>query len=125
MNSQPSSRSNSEGDRIWLGFDDVRLSIMDSKTKDSKFILDGVSGQAFGGEMYGIIGASGGGKTTLLSVISGRVGRLESLSSKCNITGNVQLNNTLMKCNKIRNFEYLRRSIAFVLQEDILLPTEL
>ena len=75
--------------------------------------------------MYGIIGASGGGKTTLLSVISGRVGRLESLSSKCDITGHVQLNNTLMECNKIRNFEYLRRSTAFVLQEDILLPTEL
>merc|ERR1712224_1010012 len=67
----------------------------------------------------------GGGKTTLLSIMSGRVGRLESLSSNCRIDGRVQLNNTLMQCDRIRNFEYMRTSTAFVLQEDILLPTEL
>ena len=65
-------------------------------------------------------------KQTLLSLLSGRIGRVESLSSnKCKSYGNIQLNNTLMNCNNIRNFEYLRNSIAFVLQEDLLLPTEL
>lgn len=53
-------------ENLWLGFNDMRLSITDSKTKKAKFILDGISGQCFGGEIYGIIGASGGGKTTLL-----------------------------------------------------------
>ena len=112
-------------ENLWIGFNDIRLSIIDSKTKEPKYILDGISGQCYGGEIYGIIGASGGGKTTLLSVVSGRVGRLESLNTKCRINGDVQLNETLMNCNNMNNFEYLRESIAFVLQEDILLPTEL
>eukprot|EP01084_Bolivina_argentea_P011260 21046_1 len=116
---------NNGNNDLWLGFNDIRLAIMDSKTNQPKNILDGICGQSFGGELYGIIGASGGGKTTLLSVLSGRIGRLESLNTKCTVTGEVQLNNTLMNCNKINNFEYLRNSIAFVLQEDILLPTEL
>eukprot|EP01084_Bolivina_argentea_P196726 337231_1 len=109
----------------WLGFCDVQLSIIDSKSGESKYILNGVSGQAYGGEVYGIIGASGGGKTTLLSCISGRIGRLESLNTECKTNGRIKLNNTIMNCSQIRNFEYLRRATAFVLQEDILLPTEL
>lgn len=112
-------------ENLWLGFNDMRLSITDSKTKEAKFILDGISGQCYGGQVYGIIGASGGGKTTLLGVLSGRIQFLESLATKCRISGEVQLNNNLMDCSRDRNLEYLRRSIAFVLQEDILLPTEL
>merc|ERR1712228_327967 len=109
-------------DNLWLGFSDIKLSITDSKTKHEKYILNGISGQAYGGEVYGIIGASGGGKTTLLSVLSGRVGRVESLSNKCSMNGKIQLIDTLMDCSDL---SYLRQSIAFVLQEDILLPTEL
>eukprot|EP00486_Rosalina_sp_Unknown_P002200 CAMPEP_0201575904 /NCGR_PEP_ID=MMETSP0190_2-20130828/21352_1 /ASSEMBLY_ACC=CAM_ASM_000263 /TAXON_ID=37353 /ORGANISM="Rosalina sp." /LENGTH=268 /DNA_ID=CAMNT_0048006097 /DNA_START=14 /DNA_END=816 /DNA_ORIENTATION=+ len=112
-------------ENLWLGFSDMKLSITDSKTKEAKFILDGISGQCYGGEVYGIIGASGGGKTTLLGVLSGRIQFLESLATKCKITGEVQLNQNLMDCRRDGNLEYLRRSIAFVLQEDILLPTEL
>eukprot|EP00484_Ammonia_sp_Unknown_P029461 CAMPEP_0197034414 /NCGR_PEP_ID=MMETSP1384-20130603/12542_1 /TAXON_ID=29189 /ORGANISM="Ammonia sp." /LENGTH=670 /DNA_ID=CAMNT_0042464345 /DNA_START=4 /DNA_END=2013 /DNA_ORIENTATION=+ len=111
-------------ENLWLGWNDIQLCIADTKTKQPKYILGGVSGQAFGGEVYGIIGASGGGKTTLLSVLGGRIGRVESLKTKCTTSGNVQLNDTLMDCSKIRNFEYLRQSVAYVLQEDILLPNE-
>lgn len=79
-----------KGGGAYLSFEKIELSIDDANSdmKDDmngtgrKFILDNVSGEAFPSQILGIIGASGGGKTTLLSLISGRLYRIESLASK-------------------------------------------
>ena len=53
-----------------------------TKEKCMKHILKGVSGSAYNGELTGIIGSSGGGKTTLLSILGGRIASIDSLVSK-------------------------------------------
>lgn len=42
-------------------------------TEGEKYILHGVTGSAVPGELLAMIGPSGGGKTTLLNLLSGRV----------------------------------------------------
>ena len=76
----------------YLGFEHIKLSIeVDHDDLDNmsgttrKYILNDVSGEAFPSQLLGIIGASGGGKTTLLSLISGRLFRIESLASKSEV----------------------------------------
>eukprot|EP01084_Bolivina_argentea_P134061 236537_1 len=87
-----------------LVFNDISLSIKGSK------ILEGISGCAYGGELYGIIGSSGGGKTSLLSILSGRVGKIQSLSTKCKISGNVRLNDTIIDCSSLQSIAHLQNS---------------
>ena len=112
-------------------FDNIYLSIPGKKgccssNKDSNdiHILNGISGKAQCGQLYGIIGASGGGKTTLLGVLSGRISRIESLGSNANVTGNISLGNIDVDCKNIHQLNDLREKIAFVLQQDLLFETE-
>lgn len=42
-------------------------------SEGEKYILHGVSGSATPGELLAMIGPSGGGKTTLLNLLSGRL----------------------------------------------------
>lgn len=79
----------------YLSFENIKLSIeADSNDGDvkeegnmsgRKYILNNVSGEAFPNQILGIIGASGGGKTTLLGLISGRLHRLQSLATKSEV----------------------------------------
>ncbi|CAN0468355.1 unnamed protein product, partial [Scytosiphon promiscuus] len=70
--------------QVELRFQDIRFSVEVSKTKASlmggkagvKHILKGVSGAVASGQILAIIGSSGAGKTSLLDVLVGKVGRL-------------------------------------------------
>ena len=47
--------------------------LKNSSIEGEKYILQGVSGAANPGELLAMIGPSGGGKTTLLNLLSGRL----------------------------------------------------
>eukprot|EP01084_Bolivina_argentea_P141711 248999_1 len=66
----------------------------ETQTPHTIKILKGVSGCAKPGELYAIMGASGGGKTTLLSILTGRIRSIASLASNSTAGGVIRLNNT-------------------------------
>lgn len=80
-----------------------------SEDQKRRRILDEVSGEVYGTEMFAVLGASGSGKTTLLQMIGGR--------NLAGTSGEVFLNG-----DKFRRQH--RRSISFVEQEDVFFPSE-
>ncbi|GAA0164602.1 ATP-binding cassette [Lithospermum erythrorhizon] len=95
---------------ISLKFQDVRYKIqVNSETySDSggRFLLQGVTGSVFPGELLALMGPSGGGKTTLLSVLSGRI------KSNC---GTISYNDRPYT-------KSLKQRIGYVLQDDVVYP---
>lgn len=67
-------------------------------------VLDGVTGRAAPGDLVGVMGPSGAGKTSLINVLSGRVSS-EFLSGSCSL----------------HDGGYTKRQIGFVFQDDMLL----
>ena len=95
-----------------LEWKDVTYSI---KTKTSSTqILKGVTGFAKSGEMLAIMGSSGSGKTSLLSILSNRIASQPGLS----VGGSVYLNKI-----PIRSFS-CAQYIKYVVQEDDLFATQ-
>eukprot|EP01084_Bolivina_argentea_P143538 252004_1 len=128
-------------ERVTLYWKDIKLDIkikpkkkkndkhVESKSESDEIpktvqILKGVSGCAKPGELYVIIGASGGGKTTLLSILTGRIRSVSSLSSNSIVCGHVQLNNITVDCSNDSELNYLLKNIKFVMQQDVLYATE-
>uniref|UniRef100_M0ZJJ8 White-brown-complex ABC transporter family n=1 Tax=Solanum tuberosum TaxID=4113 RepID=M0ZJJ8_SOLTU len=95
--------------RIRLKFQDVKYTVALKGVENSdteKCILQGVSGSACPGEILALMGPSGGGKTTLLKLLSGKV------KNDCGtITFNDQPYN-----------KSLKQRIGFVLQDDVVFP---
>ncbi|KAI8612487.1 P-loop containing nucleoside triphosphate hydrolase protein [Chytriomyces sp. MP71] len=60
---------------LTLAFKDLSYSIVDGKTKESKFLLEGISGCVQPGEILAVMGPSGAGKSTFLDVLAGRKGK--------------------------------------------------
>ena len=58
-------------------------------TQNTKTILEDVSGFAKPGELVAIMGASGGGKTSLLNILASRA----YVSSGAKISGEIRINN--------------------------------
>ncbi|KAL0360343.1 UNVERIFIED_CONTAM: ABC transporter G family member 22 [Sesamum radiatum] len=95
--------------RIYLKFEDVNHKVKLKGNRNSgveKSILQGVSGSVCPGEVLALMGPSGGGKTTLLNVLSGRVK---------NTGGTITYNDQLYT-------KSLKHRIGFVLQDDIAFP---
>lgn len=79
-----------------------------TRTNPPKTLLHGISGAITGG-FWAIMGASGGGKTTLLSTISLRLDQ-----SKIEITGDIHLNGHKYDTGILKSMS------AYVLQDDLL-----
>ncbi|RVW24450.1 ABC transporter G family member 22 [Vitis vinifera] len=60
---------------IYLKFEDVKYKVVTKggKSSDEKHILHGITGSVDPGEVLALMGPSGGGKTTLLNLLSGKV----------------------------------------------------
>ena len=106
INSEEFGREN-----IQLSWKDLSYSV---KLKDStRMILKPATGHANPGEILAVMGSSGCGKTTLLSLISNQV----FLTNKVTVTGSVFMNG-----ESIKNYDYTAYA-RYVMQEDILMPT--
>ncbi|KAG6390484.1 hypothetical protein SASPL_148219 [Salvia splendens] len=93
--------------KFLLYFKDVNYNVrLNSSKIVEKHIVQGVSGSIFPGEVLALMGPSGGGKTTLLNLLSGRV--------KCD-GGIITYNDRLYT-------KSLKRRIGFVLQDDTVFP---
>lgn len=78
-----------------------------SKKAEDKEILKGISGMVVPGEMLALLGPSGGGKTTLLTALGGRLGG--------NLSGTTTYNGKPFT-------NAMKRNTGFVTQDDILHP---
>ena len=77
--------------------------------KSTKTILQDVTGEMRNGTLTAIIGSSGSGKTSMLNVLSHRMG-----GSRLNVSGETLFNNDA-RLNSVRS--------SYVMQQDILIPT--
>ena len=84
-------------------------SVLRRRPQTPKHVLCGVSGTLAPGELLAIMGPSGSGKSSLLSVLAGRVP-----SSPHTLSGGVT-------CGGTRASKAVRRSWGFVFQDDLLL----
>lgn len=97
--------------RLSLAWKDLTYSA--STGKETSHILKGVSGFANPGELLAIMGSSGSGKTSLVSILSNQLIPHKNVK----ITGKVLVND-----QDISKIDYSSFS-KYVMQQDILLPT--
>lgn len=108
----PSDNSPKETQNYLLEWENLNYTI---KTKNSKIpILKGVSGFAKSGEILAIMGSSGSGKTSLLSILANRI----AVQPHLEVTGSVFLNKVEVK--KLKDTHHVK----YVLQEDALFATQ-
>ncbi|XP_019174188.1 PREDICTED: ABC transporter G family member 22-like [Ipomoea nil] len=91
---------------IHLKFQDVRYTVAAAARGAEKCILQGVRGSVCPGEVLALMGPSGGGKTTLLNLLSGRA----------------KINQGTITYNDNPYNKSLKQRIGFVLQDDIVFP---
>ncbi|CAB4289194.1 unnamed protein product [Prunus armeniaca] len=93
---------------IYLKFEDVKHKVAAKgvKSSNAEYILHGISGSVLPGEVLALMGPSGGGKTTLLNLLSGRV----------------KLNSGTITYNDQPYTKSLKRRIGYVMQDDLLFP---
>ncbi|KAM1659390.1 hypothetical protein ACFX1X_002530 [Malus domestica] len=92
---------------IYLKFQDVKHKVAAAKgmkSSNAEYILHGITGSVLPGEVLALMGPSGGGKTTLLNLLSGRV-KLK--------TGTITYNDQPYT-------KFLKQRIGFVMQDDLL-----
>ena len=100
---------------VRLEFGPLHYSVAASQDKkaadnEPKDILRGVSGVAAPGSLLAVLGPSGGGKTTLLNALAGRIS---------DVRGPVLLNGARRSSEDVRA---LKRRTGYVMQDDLLLP---
>eukprot|EP00027_Filamoeba_sp_ATCC50430_P008179 CAMPEP_0168554766 /NCGR_PEP_ID=MMETSP0413-20121227/7959_1 /TAXON_ID=136452 /ORGANISM="Filamoeba nolandi, Strain NC-AS-23-1" /LENGTH=782 /DNA_ID=CAMNT_0008585537 /DNA_START=29 /DNA_END=2377 /DNA_ORIENTATION=+ len=109
--------------RLNLRFED--LGVVIPTKKGDKMILAGVSGEFKSGQVSAIMGPSGAGKTTLMSVLSGKLkntgkvfvnGREDSVSSFQKLVGYVPQEDVMLRTLRVR--EVLEHSARIRLPSD-------
>ena len=96
---------------LFLTWKDIRFTATINKKPNQ--ILKGISGFANPGEILAIMGSSGSGKTSLLSLISNQI----IPQSNTQISGRVEVNQV-----DIKTFDFSSYA-SYVMQQDILMPT--
>ncbi|XP_004292538.1 PREDICTED: ABC transporter G family member 22-like [Fragaria vesca subsp. vesca] len=93
---------------IYLKFQDVKYKVaaMGVKSSVPSCILQGITGSVQPGEVLALMGPSGGGKTTLLNLLSGRT----------------KLNSGSITYNDQPYTKSLKHRIGYVMQDDLLFP---
>ncbi|KAM5562394.1 hypothetical protein ABKV19_017560 [Rosa sericea] len=93
---------------IYLKFQDVKYKVAAKgvKSSNANCILQGVTGSVHPGEILALMGPSGGGKTTLLNLLSGRA----------------KLNSGTITYNDQPYTKSLKQRIGYVMQDDLLFP---
>jgi len=56
---------------------DIRFRYREGRSEDARWVLDGITFQAFEGEVLGVVGPNGSGKTSLLKLLAKLVGAQE------------------------------------------------
>lgn len=94
---------------------EIKLNPQDAKARGIKtvkqMIVKGASGFALPGQTLYIMGSSGAGKTSLLNLISDRIG----VSRQAKITGKVMLNDTHQLTQQV-----FGQIASYVMQDDVL-----
>ncbi|KAJ8494265.1 hypothetical protein OPV22_015986 [Ensete ventricosum] len=96
---------------IYLKFSDVGYKVAENGRTNSvamNCILQGVTGSVEPGEVLALMGPSGGGKTTLLNLLSGKI--------------RIKDHGGLITYNDQPYSKSLKRRIGFVLQDDVVFP---
>ncbi|KAE8100447.1 hypothetical protein FH972_018344 [Carpinus fangiana] len=94
---------------IYLKFQDLKykVPVKPAERSDAEnYILHGITGSVNPGEVLALMGPSGGGKTTLLNLLSGRI----------------KFKSGTITYNDQPYTKPLRRRIGFVMQDDVVLP---
>eukprot|EP00352_Strombidinopsis_acuminata_P003274 CAMPEP_0176380366 /NCGR_PEP_ID=MMETSP0126-20121128/31069_1 /TAXON_ID=141414 ORGANISM="Strombidinopsis acuminatum, Strain SPMC142" /NCGR_SAMPLE_ID=MMETSP0126 /ASSEMBLY_ACC=CAM_ASM_000229 /LENGTH=322 /DNA_ID=CAMNT_0017743637 /DNA_START=388 /DNA_END=1356 /DNA_ORIENTATION=+ len=86
---------------------------LDPESPDRKMVVQNSRGYAAPGQMLSIMGASGCGKTSLLSILAQRT----AFNKNCRLEGSVSANGQVLPPRCFGNFG------AFVMQDDILIET--
>ncbi|CAG7981755.1 unnamed protein product [Penicillium olsonii] len=89
---------------------DLTVTVKDRETKNTRDLINSISGDAQHGELIALMGPSGCGKTTLLNVLARR-----AASSGAKVTGETYVNNSQVDS---KNFQ---RMTSYVEQEDALI----
>ncbi|KAJ8900034.1 hypothetical protein K2173_024149 [Erythroxylum novogranatense] len=95
---------------IYLKFTDVKYKVIikGMTSTEEKHILHGIAGSVNPGEVLALMGPSGGGKTTLLNLLGGRL-------VQANFEGSITYNDQPYS-------KFLKSRIGFVTQDDVLFP---
>jgi len=97
-----------ENSPVVLTWEKMVASTMPKRGRPAKDLLKGVSGTITGG-LWGIMGASGSGKTTFLSVLSHRID-----TNRMTVTGSVRMNGQTYTKNKLKSMS------GYVMQDDLI-----
>ncbi|XP_061366678.1 ABC transporter G family member 20-like [Gastrolobium bilobum] len=81
----------------------------ETKTNDTKILLNDISGEARDGEIMAVLGASGSGKSTLIDALAYRI-------SKESLKGTMTLNGDVVESSLLKVIS------AYVMQDDLLFP---
>lgn len=103
---------------ISVAFQELHCRVKTRRRGEYRVVLDNVGGVARPGEIMGIMGSSGSGKSTCLHMLSHRISRSQKAQTGPTIaSGCIQLNGIPSTRNLFERYG------AFVMQDDILLNT--
>ncbi|XP_043699107.1 ABC transporter G family member 7 [Telopea speciosissima] len=96
---------------VTIQWSNITCSLYDKSSKNVRFLLNNMSGEAKSGRLLAIMGPSGSGKTTLLNVLAGQL----TTSPRLHLSGLLQVNGQPIS-KKAYKFAYVRQEDLFFSQ---------